>query len=78
MPTNIHCAAKRHSLILITHCASFAACRNISTDFAAGECPLQLVSALQRPGEGDLVGVLQVAAHRDAVGQAGDLDVQRL
>ena len=32
--------------------------------------------SLQRPHEGGVVGVLQVAAHRDAVGQPGDLHLE--
>ena len=39
---------------------------------------LQLLPAFQRAEQRDLVGVFQVAAHRDAGGQAGDPNPQRL
>ena len=53
------------------HCAgAFSVC--------CGPQPSNLPSSLQGPHEGGVVGVLQVTAHRDAVGQTGDLHLERL
>ena len=43
----------------------------------ASKC-LHFSTPLQRPHQRGVVGVLQVAAHRDAVGQAGDLHLEGL
>ena len=37
---------------------------------------LHLPSALQSPQKGGVIGILQMTAHRDAVGQPGDSDLE--
>ena len=41
-------------------------------------CSLQLVAAGERAVKRRLIGVLEAAAHGQAVGQTGDFDAQRL